>query len=237
MSTDPEALFQEHLEFADRVAGALARRLPDQVDREDLRQAARLGLWQQAQKFNPADARGAAFTTFAYKRVRGAALDQIRRSVDVPPALRGAAGRLANEADAITAVLEATLGEESAEALARTVSDAVETLGVVFLASQLGDDAHDPEDTDASDPIEQDDLLRSAREVLDDLPDRQARVMAMLYGEGLTMTEAARRLHVNKSQVHRDHEKALGALRRALCPDRIEPPDASRCEPRGADAA
>lgn len=239
MKLDPSALFHEHLEFADRVAGSIARRLPGHVDRDDLQQAARMGLWQQAETYDPEA--GASFTTFAYPRVRGAVLDHVRKSVDVPPALRTAATRITNEGDAITAMLESALGEESAEALARTVANAVVTIGVVHLASQLGDgterttppsDPADPTTVPAgAEEAEQHDLLHRLREARDRLPERQVQVLRLFYEEGLTMTEAARLLRVNKSQISRDHDKALRTLRHLFG---AEPTGGDR---RDADAA
>ena len=71
-------LICEHLEMARRLARKIARRLPSVVRRDDLESAALLGLTEAASRFD--STRGEPFGAFAAKRVRGAVLDELRRS-------------------------------------------------------------------------------------------------------------------------------------------------------------
>ncbi len=73
------ALFDEHRAWAERIGTWYARKLPDHVRlKDELVNAALLGLWGAAQQFD--QARGLTFKTFATKRVQGEVLDFLRGS-------------------------------------------------------------------------------------------------------------------------------------------------------------
>jgi RNA polymerase sigma factor (sigma-70 family) len=81
MTPDQEALVLEHDDLAGKTAGAYLRRLPRHIQRDDIVQAARLGLVEAALRWNPA--RGISFGGFAYRRIRGAIQDELRRQASV----------------------------------------------------------------------------------------------------------------------------------------------------------
>ncbi len=56
--------------------------MPAAVDQENLEGAGLLGLVEAAQHFDPT--RGVSFKTFAYRRIRGAILDELRRNTPLP---------------------------------------------------------------------------------------------------------------------------------------------------------
>ena len=77
-----DELVLENLEFARHVLGKIAANLPAGVDIENLESAGILGLVEASQHFDPE--RGVAFRTFAYPRVRGAIIDELRRNCPLP---------------------------------------------------------------------------------------------------------------------------------------------------------
>src|SRR5687767_14596293 len=77
-----ERLILEHLEFVRHILGKLAARLPPGVDRQNLEAAGVLGLVEAARHYDPS--RGAGFRTYAYPRIRGAILDELRRNCPLP---------------------------------------------------------------------------------------------------------------------------------------------------------
>lgn len=70
------ALIEQHLDRAQRLARSIARTLPAHVEVEDLIAAAYYGLVDAAQRFDPS--RGWTFATLAHYRMRGAIFDDIR---------------------------------------------------------------------------------------------------------------------------------------------------------------
>lgn len=75
-------LVVENLEFVRHILGRLVANLPASVDMENLEAAGVLGLVEAAQQFD--DSRGVPFKGYAYNRIRGAILDELRRNCPIP---------------------------------------------------------------------------------------------------------------------------------------------------------
>ena len=73
-----ETLIEEHSGLVSRIAYHLAARLPASVVVDDLIQVGMIGLLDASQQYDPSQ--GAAFTTYATIRIRGAMLDELRRN-------------------------------------------------------------------------------------------------------------------------------------------------------------
>ena len=71
-------LIEEHSALVSKIAYHLAARLPASVVVDDLIQVGMIGLLDAAQHYDPSQ--GAAFTTYATIRIRGAMLDELRRN-------------------------------------------------------------------------------------------------------------------------------------------------------------
>ena len=100
--SDPlEQLVSEHAPLVRRIAHHLASRLPECVQIEDLLQAGMVGLLDAARRYDASH--GAAFSTYAEVRVRGAMLDELRRGDWVP---RSVHRRAREVAEAIRAIEE-----------------------------------------------------------------------------------------------------------------------------------
>src|SRR3954468_19204042 len=77
-----DRLVLTHLPLVRHVLGRLIGELPPGIDRENLEAAGVLGLVEAAAPCAPA--RGSSFKTCAYRRVRGAILDELRRNSVFP---------------------------------------------------------------------------------------------------------------------------------------------------------
>lgn len=73
-----DELVSQHANLVKRIAFHLLNRLPPSVQAEDLIQAGMIGLLEAARHYDASQ--GASFETYAGIRVRGAMLDEIRRS-------------------------------------------------------------------------------------------------------------------------------------------------------------
>ena len=71
-------LISEHIGLVKRIAHHLVARLPSSVDINDLLQAGMFGLLEAASNFDAS--KGASFDTYAGIRIRGAMLDEVRKS-------------------------------------------------------------------------------------------------------------------------------------------------------------
>src|SRR5690349_24935646 len=77
-----DRLILSHLGLVRHVAGKLLAQLPPGLDAENLEAAGILGLVEAAAHYDPA--RGTQFNTYAYPRIRGAILDELRRNSPPP---------------------------------------------------------------------------------------------------------------------------------------------------------
>ena len=75
---DREALILDNMQFAQKIVSSMIPHLPAGVDKDDLYSASLLGLTEAAHKF--VATRGVSFRTFAYPRIRGAVVDQLRKN-------------------------------------------------------------------------------------------------------------------------------------------------------------
>src|SRR5436309_15998857 len=80
--SDIDALIESHLGLVRQVLSTVAGHFPRHADREELAQAARLGLVEAAHRFDAE--RGVPFERWAALRIRGAILDSVR-AVDFAP--------------------------------------------------------------------------------------------------------------------------------------------------------
>ena len=80
-----EELILGNLPLVRHILGRLAVRLPRGTDLDNLEAAGVLGLVEAANRFEPD--RGIIFKTFAYTRIRGAILDELRRNSPLPQEL------------------------------------------------------------------------------------------------------------------------------------------------------
>jgi len=100
---DADPLIQ-HADLVRRIAHHLAARLPACVEVDDLIQAGMIGLIEAARSYDAEQ--GAAFTTYASIRIRGAMVDEIRRNDWAPRSVH----RRAREAAAAMREIEQTTG-------------------------------------------------------------------------------------------------------------------------------
>src|SRR5262245_61098490 len=77
-----DELIVSHLPLVKHVIGRLIGELPPGVDIENLESAGVLGLVEAAGRFDPTQ--NAQFKTFAFLRIRGAILDELRRASPLP---------------------------------------------------------------------------------------------------------------------------------------------------------
>ncbi|TWT43029.1 RNA polymerase sigma factor FliA [Thalassoglobus neptunius] len=77
-----DQLVLSHLTYVKKIIGRMRSEFPDEIDIENLESAGILGLVEAASRFN--SDLGVQFTTFAYQRIRGAILDELRRNCPLP---------------------------------------------------------------------------------------------------------------------------------------------------------
>jgi RNA polymerase sigma factor for flagellar operon FliA len=208
-------LIERSLPLVKSIAARLRQAHGLSASFEDLYAVGVDGLLQAAERFDPA--RGVAFTTFAYYRVRGAILDSLRR--DPERALLTAAR------PAMPAHSSASVGIQPANDNGRSDERARSTplawLFAEFASAQTSslDDLGSLPDESAPDPDDEIERRRIAARVaaaLSALPETERRVVELHYYEELSFSEIGTKLGICKPWAFRLHNKALKQLKEKL---------------------
>ncbi len=220
-----DELVTRHAPLVKRIAYHLMSRLPPSVQADDLIQAGMIGLLEASRNYDPSQ--GASFETYAGIRIRGAMLDEIRRTDWTPRSVH----RKARQVAEAVRTIENQHGRDARD------NEVAELMGIgldeyhkilqdatgcrVFSfedpAALGGGEEEDCTSIEAPNhPLENlqaEDFQRSLAEAIAGLPERERLVMALYYDEELNLREIGEVLGVSESRVCQIHGQALIRLR------------------------
>jgi len=220
-----DELVLKHAGLVKRIAYHLAARLPDSVEVDDLIQAGMLGLLEAGGQYS--DQHGASFETYAGIRIRGAMLDEIRKTDWTPRSVHRAhreigeiIRRIENETgrDAKDAEVAEAAGLSMAE-YHRVMQDAVSCR--LFSLDELQSDSDDGRPgRELSSPdeaplgrVESREFRQALADTVAGLPEKERLVMSLYYEQELNLREIGEVLGVTESRVCQIHGKALTRTR------------------------
>lgn len=224
-SAERDALVLEHIPLLKHLVGRMGFDIPGGMDRDDLYGIGMLGLLAAADAWEPE--RGLKFSTFAYTKIRGAILDELRKDDFLP---RGRREKV-RELDATVERLEHESGapptpEEIAEAMGTSLDDVDEVLVSAASASQVSLDDGPSEalrgllsGPSIEDPVESaewNEMKGLLVEAIAELPEQEKTVITLYYGEELLLKEIGEVLSVTESRVSQIHSRALYRLNRSF---------------------
>lgn len=224
-------LVLRYLPLVNYVVSRLTLKLPPHIDLEDLAGYGFFGLMDAIRKFDPK--RGVKFETYAFQRIRGSILDEVRRSSWVP---RNVTDKIKLVAQAYEK-LEREDGKLSEEAVAEETGLTIEEvkqaqldashLAVVSLEQLLLKGEENEEltlegtvaDGRTPDPVEvfsQKELRETLKKAIQFLGEKDRVVLSLSYYEELTLKEISEVLGVSESRVCQLRGRALIRLRQKL---------------------
>jgi RNA polymerase sigma factor for flagellar operon FliA len=208
-----EELILSHLPLVRHVVGKLLAQFPPGMDVENLESAGVLGLVEAANNFDPG--RGTQFKTFAYTRIRGAVLDELRRNSPLPQQMLE---RLALVRQAHKNLQPPVTVDALAQATGLSADEVADCLAAYRLSRMLSwdraaermigtrlTDRHDQPDVQA----EREDEKRLLAEALAALPERERLAVTLYYLEDLRLKEIGQVLALSESRVSRVLNAAL----------------------------
>jgi len=204
---EQDQLILEHLEYVRQLLGKMAAGLPSGVDMENLESAGILGLIEAARKYDPN--RGASFKTFAYQRIRGAILDELRRNC---PLSQQKMQELAAIQEACESLPPPVTTEAIAEATGLAESTVEECLQAARLTqpeawNDLHSMVHDHwSRSDHAAPeaeAERNEMKEILADGIEQLPDRERLVVTLFHMEDLRYKEIGQVLDLSESRVCR----------------------------------
>ena len=213
----------EHEQLVKRIAFHLMSRLPASVQADDLIQAGMIGLIEASRKFDPEQ--GASFETYAGIRIRGAMLDEIRRTDWTPRSVH----RKARDVAEAVRKIENEKGRDArdvevAEAMGLQLDEYHKILqdatGCRIFSFEdpgtIGEDGCSSSTEQPNQPLENlqhSDFKQGLATAIKGLPERERLVMALYYDEELNLREIGEILGVSESRVCQIHGQALIRLR------------------------
>ncbi len=216
---DVEQLVADHAHLLKRIAYHLINRLPPSVQVDDLMQAGVVGLLEAARNYDPSQ--GASFGTYAGIRIRGAMLDELRRtdwtprsvhrnSRRVAEAIRTIENRMGRAARDHEVATELELDMTGYHQLIRdTATSKVASVEEVFVSSE----EHVGGSEEPFDELQQDMFKLALAETIEGLPERERLVMSLYYDDEMNLREIGEVLGVSESRVCQIHGQALSRIR------------------------
>lgn len=217
-----DKLILEYLPLVHRVVGQVVSYLQPPMTREDLVSAGTIGLVKAARDYDAAHQ--TEFKTYAYIRVRGAILDELRSWSFAPSNWK-------KQYDQAQQVLQEMTGEEgempSDSDLADRLQMPVEKMYKMFenartrhflsihglsdevpaLGESLAAESEDPDES-----LERQELIEKLARAIQDLPTKQRRIIILYYTRDLTMKQIASTMGITESRISQLHAAALTKL-------------------------
>jgi len=215
----------QHADLVRRIAHQLAARLPACVDVDDLIQAGMIGLLDAAHSYDAEQ--GASFETYASIRIRGAMIDDVRRSDWAPRSVH----RRSREIAAAIRTLEQQNGrsasaQEVAEHLEMDLPDYLRALEDASRSQVLSLDTHVEENGETQvlprggptpgQVFDRGEFGRELANAIAGLPEREQMVLSLYYEKDLNLKEIGAVLGVSESRVCQIHGQAVVRLRGRL---------------------
>jgi len=222
-----ENMILEHIPLLKHIVGRVAVDLPTSVDRDDLYGIGMLGLISAADSWDPS--RGLKFSTYAYPRVRGAMLDELRKLDFLP---RGRREKVRGLERAVSELEQAHGEPPTPEGIAAHMDISLDELDEVLTSArsaleasldegpnaQLGQLLCDPKSSTPEDALERGELLKAMTAAVAELPEQEKTVITLYYAEELLLREISELLEVTESRVSQIHTRAIYRLNLALAP-------------------
>lgn len=206
-----DRLILEHLPLVRHLVGKLAAELPPGVDVENLESAGVLGLVEAAQHFDPE--RGVQFKTYAYTRIRGAILDELRRNCPLPQQMLQQVARVRKAYDELPPPVTA---QALADATGLSADEVADSLAAIRLTRLLSWEEHgEPIGTRLDDPqrpdrvAEKNEQHRLLTEAINALDPREGLIVTLYYLEDLRLKEIGEVLQLSESRISRLLNAAL----------------------------
>jgi RNA polymerase sigma factor for flagellar operon FliA len=227
-----EAFIKQYAPLVKYVAGKVAVGMPHNVEFDDLVGFGVFGLLDAIDKFDPN--KNVKFKTYAVTRIRGAIFDELR-SIDWVP--RSVRQKTKEVEDAISS-LEAQLGrtatdQEIANSLGMDEGEFIKTImkisgtSVLSLSDvwfsgdendkvSIGESIESPSSYNPDVIVEKEEIRRVIIESINELPEKEKKILVLYYYEDLTLREIGQVLEVTESRVSQLHTKAILRLRSRL---------------------
>jgi len=227
-----DAIVKQYAPLVKYVAGKVSVGMPQNVDFDDLVGFGIFGLFDAIEKFDPD--KHVKFKTYAVTRIRGAIFDELRTIDWVPRSVR----QKTREIDETVQHLEAKLGRSASDGevagemgmsleqynqmMLKVSGTSMLSLNDVWYTGEDNDKISIAENIESPDSLrpdaiaEKDELRRVIVDAINEIPEKEKKVLVLYYYEDLTLKEIGKVLDVTESRISQLHTKAISRLKTKL---------------------
>lgn len=226
-----EEMITKYLPLIKKLAGKLSIALPPSLDEEDLIGSGIIGLLEAWDRFE--SSRGVQFSTYATWRIKGAMIDEIRRTSPAPRSFFSQFRQVHQAEEKLRQNLNREPSREEIAAdlgwnpsMVEQVWANYNLMTVVSLEKMImtgdGDDTLRLEGVIASPEQTPEEMIADKEQIellagaIDKLPEREKLMLSLFYYEELTKKEIAGLLKVSAARISQLHSRAIERLRLTL---------------------
>jgi RNA polymerase sigma factor for flagellar operon FliA len=227
-----DAFIKQYAPLVKYVAGKVAVGMPHNVEFDDLVGYGIFGLFDAIDKYDPD--KNVKFKTYAVTRIRGAIFDELRSIDWVPRSIR----QKSKEIEETISSLESSLGrtasdqeiadklnvsiDEFQKTMLRISGTSIMSLNDIWYTGDendkvsIMDSIESPQSLNPDTIVEKEEIKRVIVKAINDLPEKEKKVLVLYYYEDLTLKEIGQILEVTESRISQLHGKAIIRLRAKL---------------------
>jgi RNA polymerase sigma factor for flagellar operon FliA len=238
-----DEMIVQYLPLVHRIVHQVASYLQPPLTREDLISAGTIGLVKAARDFDPT--KDAEFKTYAYIRIRGAVIDELRGWSFAPPTAK-------KLFDQVQEVTERTLQEQGTvatdEQIAKALDITVDKLYQIYETARArhflsisGADDESPalgsfltasDGAMPGDRMEREEMKKALVQAMKELPEKQRQIILLYYHRELTMKQISEVMELTESRISQLHAAALFKLSVRMRQWQQDDPAESESEPQ-----
>jgi RNA polymerase sigma factor FliA len=226
-----QELLENHLPLVRSIVQRMKRKLPSNVETEDLYSIGVTGLVAAARNYRRSQER--TFVAYAAIRISGAIMDELRRTDCLSRANRSKARRLSSAMSKLEQEQGGSISHDSLCAEMQMTEDELidlmnEVRQVTFISmddTREESDLENPSlheiipDDSCNPPLEvlaRKEVLSLLTQRMAELPDTPKKVLAMYYYENMRISEIATCFKLTESRICQIHTQTIGLLRNYL---------------------
>jgi RNA polymerase sigma factor FliA len=226
-----QELLENHLPLVRSIVERMKRKLPTNLETEDLYSIGVTGLVAAARNYRRSQDR--TFAAYAAIRISGAILDELRRTDCLSRASRSKAKRLSSAMSKLEQEQGGSISQDSLCAEMQMTADQLvdlmrETRRVTFISiDDTGEESglenqsmHEVIPDESCDPplevLERKEALSLLTQRMAELPDTPKKVLAMYYYENMRISDIAACFKLSESRICQIHTHTISLLRSYL---------------------
>lgn len=218
-----DEMIVQYLPLVHRIVHQVAAYLHPPLSRDDLISAGTIGLVKAARDFD--STRDAEFKTYAYIRIRGAVIDELRGWSFAPPTVKKLFDRAQEVAERF---LQERGTAPSDEQIAEAMDIPLDKLYQVYETARarhflsisgadedapaLGDMLAAPQDNAPDSRLRRQEIKQALAEAIGELPEKQQQIILLYYHRELTMKQVSEVMELTESRISQLHAAALFKL-------------------------